>query len=126
MNMRRLILSLLIIFVLSAPVYAGMAEDEWTGNDKNMHLGIGAVIGAVVTSHCMINGHVVWWKSVLAGTSTATFVGLIKEISDSGRTGFSYKDLTWTAGGGAVGSLGAVAFWTFDGRFDNWKFMEAQ
>lgn len=124
--MKKIILLLLISFVLSSPVYAGMADDDWSGNDKTAHALIGGGIGAVITSHCMINGHMVWWKSVLVGTTGTTIVGLIKEISDSGRTGFSYKDLAWTAGGGAIGSLGAVAFWTFDGRFDNWKFMEGQ
>jgi uncharacterized protein YfiM (DUF2279 family) len=103
-----------------------MADDKWTGEDKTLHFGVGGVIGASVTSFCMLRGKMIWWKAALVGTGAATFVGTIKELMDSSNTGFSYKDLAWTAGGGAVGSLGAVAFWTFDGNGNNWKFMGAQ
>lgn len=120
--MKKLVILVVLAIFIASPVCAGMADDKWTGEDKTLHLAAGSLIGAAITSHCTINGKMVWWKSVLIGTGAAAIVGTIKEIMDSDDSGFSYKDLTWTVGGGVVGSIGAVAFWTCDGRFKNWKF----
>jgi len=92
MAKKLVILCLLAIFIAS-PVYAGMANDEWSGKDKTLHLGVGAVIGLSVTSFCMLRSKMVWWKAALVGTGAATFVGTVKELMDSSSTGFSYKDL---------------------------------
>ena len=124
--MKKTLLVILMIALLSGTVYAGMADDNFTGADKTLHGLGGGAIGASVTSFCLLKGKMVWWKAALVGTGTATFDGTVKELLDSSNTGFSYKDLAWTAGGGAVGSLGAVAFWSCDGNFSNWKFMGAQ
>lgn len=49
--------------ILSSPIQAtaGMADDEWTGQDKTAYALIGGGIGAVITSHFMINGKMVRW-----------------------------------------------------------------
>ena len=63
------------------------AKDNWLTIDKLWHFLICMVISAVY------------------GYPTALFVGLIKECSDIGGSGFSYKDLTASYLGVLIGHL---------------------
>ena len=64
-----------------------LATDRWFSIDKLWHLLICMAISAV------------------CGYPTALLVGVIKETSDIGGSGFSYKDLTADIIGAAIGHI---------------------
>ena len=77
------------VLLLSAPVYA---EDTWTGPDKFLHFGGGAVIAGAVTAGT---------KSRAWGFTAGCGVGLAKEVADPI---FSQKDLIVTCLGAGLGA----------------------
>lgn len=81
--MKKLII-IAMIMLLPYVSFAGMAEDEWSGQDKTLHLGVSALISGVVTTF-YLKHDVIWWKSALVGVGAATLVGLVKECMDSPR-----------------------------------------
>ena len=70
--------------------------DEWTGEDKQQHFAVSAVLGVAAYSQTHDRAKAFGWAMV---------PGLLKEIADSQSDGnqFSGKDLAWDALGAAVG-----------------------
>jgi hypothetical protein len=91
------------ILALSLALMVGLAQaqerppvrDTWTGPDKILHFGGGAVIGGVVTA---VTKHPEY--GFLAGCA----VGIGKEVADKV---FSQKDMLVTCAGAALGSWAA-------------------
>jgi len=78
--------------------------DEWSGEDKMLHLGVGA--GVSLTTYTVCRGPLHWskTKSFLTTLAVATLLNVGKELYDQshGRE-FSYKDIAAGTAGNLVG-----------------------
>jgi putative lipoprotein len=70
--------------------------DEWTGEDKQLHFAVSAVLGVAAYSQTHERATAFGW---------AMLPGILKEVADSQQESnqFSGKDLAWDAAGAFVG-----------------------
>jgi hypothetical protein len=89
----------LALSVAAAPAAARCtASDAWTGPDKRLHMGLGAVFGYAGTMQT---------RDPLTGFYVGTAVGALKEVIDASGSGTcSLQDFAVTALGAAVGAYG--------------------
>ncbi|HLP98446.1 MAG TPA: hypothetical protein VK149_08375 [Sideroxyarcus sp.] len=107
--MRRLLAALLIA-TISHPAHARcVANDVWSGDDKNLHFAAGVAVAALVTTHS---------GDPDKGFYTGTAIGVAKEVEDALTSGeCTLQDLAATAAGAALGAyLGSVFVTRVQGR----------
>ncbi|MFZ2162440.1 MAG: hypothetical protein WAW02_09510 [Sideroxyarcus sp.] len=90
-----------VVFALSAacaaagPVAVAGETGDWSNRDRNLHFGVGFVIGSAVTADTGSPR-----KGVLAGVT----IGVLKEFVDNGSRSHSTKDALAAAMGAIAGS----------------------
>lgn len=89
----------------------GAIADEWTGQDKQLHFAVSAVLGIAAYSQTHDRAQAFGW---------ALAPGILKEVIDSQQDGndFSGKDLAWDALGALAGAQ--VGHWTIGQNRVNW------
>ena len=95
-------LALLAILLAAAPAQAAQ-EDPWWGQDKALHFGVSAGLGAggYGLSSLVLEPR---WQRATAGAGFSLSLGIGKEVYDAAYGGDpSWKDLTWDVIGTAVG-----------------------
>lgn len=108
--MKRLFIALMMVFTLSSTAQQGsgfgndfiFASDNFVSIDKQYHFVGGAIFAmpGYFLGLDLYDGDRT--KAIWTGVGVGTGAGLMKELTDIGKTGFSTDDLMWTFVGAAV------------------------
>ena len=96
--MSKLNLLIVPLLLISNNVYADKLiwDDKWTGHDKTLHFGAGAIVGAAVTAYT---------DNSTTGTLAGCGVGISKEIYDmTNNDSGTVQDVIVTCAGAYIGS----------------------
>jgi uncharacterized protein YfiM (DUF2279 family) len=94
-----------LALLLQAATPADRPRDSWFGADKLKHLLTSFFVQSLAYGAVRATGVRHGGSLAAASVTTATF-GIAKEVHDRRAYGvFSYRDLTWDAGGGALATV---------------------
>lgn len=94
--MKKLLTILLLVFSNNAYAEKLIWDDNWTGYDKTLHFGAGAIVGAAVTAYT---------DDSTTGTLAGCGVGISKEIYDmTNSDSATVQDAVVTCVGSYIGS----------------------
>jgi putative lipoprotein len=104
-----------IICAVSGCAPSTVEHDAWFGQDKALHFGVAAFIGAESSMLAEYYGALDTQAS-LVGVSCALGMGVLKELYDERvkKTYWSWKDMFWDAVGGAFGGIAGAKYSTAD------------
>ena len=82
------------------------ARDRWTGDDKTLHFGLSAALGAAAFGTLQVGADADPELALGLGATLAFLPGLAKELLDASDSGnrFSSRDLFWDAIGAVAGA----------------------